>query len=195
MRLGADDPLRRLMMAEALRRHDARSTIIGAVAKPRIFVSYHHAVDRPYYQALTTTFCDQYDVVYDNSPERRIDSDNTDYVRQRLYDKHIKGSSCTLVLVGWATWGRKYIDWEIDATLQKEHGLIGVRLPTAPVAWNGQVEMPGRLGDNIQSGYALWITWEQLIQSPAVLTNSIEQAERTPRILIYNNRARRHRNV
>jgi hypothetical protein len=42
---------------------------------------------------------------------------------------------------------------------------------------------------------ALWITWEQLMQSPVALTNYIEQAKRTPRILIYNNRARRYRNV
>jgi hypothetical protein len=116
-------------------------------------------------------------------------------VRQRLYDKHIKGSSCTLVLVGWATWGRKYVDWEMDATLQKEHGLIGVCLPTAPVSSNGCVIVPDRLYDNIQSLYALWLTWAQLMQNPATLTSLIAQAKAKPKLLINNSRARRYRNA
>jgi hypothetical protein len=45
---------------------------------------------------------------------------------QRIRDKHITGTSCTIVLCGSLTPWRKYVDWEIKATLDKEHGLIGI---------------------------------------------------------------------
>jgi hypothetical protein len=87
----------------------------------------------------------------------------------RLQTKQIpEGSSCTPVLVGWDTRGRKYVDWEIDATLQKKHGLIGMHLPTAPVAWNGLVEMPADYGQ-LRVWVALWIIWEQRYAGPPVI--------------------------
>src|SRR5262249_16683870 len=100
-----------------------------AQTKRRVFISYHHGNDRVYYDLLSRTFCDQYEVFHDTSLERAIDSDNVDYVRWRLAEKCITGSSSTIVLVGRDTWGRKFVDWEIDATLEKQHGLIGVMLP------------------------------------------------------------------
>lgn len=58
--------------------------------------------------------------------------------------------------------GRKYIDWEIKSTLDKQHGLIGVQLPTLLSNSYGQVTVPARLSDNIASGYALWVSWADL---------------------------------
>ena len=101
--------------------------------KHKVFISYHHLEDQAYYDAFSKAFHGTYEVIYDNSLDRIVDSDNTDYVIQRIRDSFISGSSCTIVLVGRDTWGRKYVDWEIKATLDKEHGLIGVRLPSAPV--------------------------------------------------------------
>ena len=72
--------------------------------KHKVFISYHHGGDQPYYDAFTRTFHDTYELVYDNSLERRIDSDDVDYVRRRIRENHIKGSSCTIVLVGAQTW-------------------------------------------------------------------------------------------
>src|SRR5690349_7530115 len=100
--------------------------------KRKVFVSYHHGGDQAYYEAFSKAFCDTYDVITDNSLERELDSENVDYVMRRIRENYISGSSCTIVLVGKDTWGRKYVDWEINATLEKEHGLIGVLLPTAP---------------------------------------------------------------
>jgi hypothetical protein len=161
--------------------------------KRKVFVSYHHRGDQAYYDAFCRAFCDEYEVVYDNSLERRIDSDNIDYVRGRIKDNYINGSSCTLVLVGKDTWGRKYIDWEIDATLEMKHGLIGVRLPTAPLGEAGKTIVPSRLHHNVASGYAIWVTWENL--TPAHLTGSIEQANLRPKSLIDNSCERRYRNA
>src|SRR4051812_21993517 len=100
--------------------------------KRKVFVSYYHGGDQAYYNAFSTAFCDGYDIISDNSLERRVDSEDINYVIRRIRESYITGSSCTIVLVGKDAWGRKYVDWEIKATLEKEHGLIGVRLPTAP---------------------------------------------------------------
>jgi hypothetical protein len=131
--------------------------------KRRVFISYHHQADQAYYNAFSTTFHDGYEAIFDNSVERKVDSDRPDYVMRRIRENHVSSTSCTLVLVGKNTWGRKYVDWEISATLQKDHGLIGVSLPSAPLTSEGKITVPDRLQDNIQSGYALWATWERWV--------------------------------
>jgi hypothetical protein len=166
-----------------------------AQTKRKVFVSYHHGGDRVYYDTLSATFCDKYDVIDDNSPERRIDSEDVDYVRRRLCENCITGSSCTIVLFGRDTWGRKYVDWEIDATLDKQHGLIGVQLPNALVLQDGTIGVPLRLFDNVKTGYAVWLSWTQLTASTADLTAFIEIANAKSPFLIDNSRPRRYRNA
>jgi hypothetical protein len=46
-------------------------------SKREVFLSYHHGGDQLYYDAFSKTFCDDYDVVTDNSLERRIDSEDS----------------------------------------------------------------------------------------------------------------------
>jgi hypothetical protein len=141
-----------------------------APVKHKVFVSYHHGGDQTYYDAFSRTFHDTYDVIYDNSVERRIDSDDPVYVLRRIRDNFITGSSCTMVLVGRNTWGRKYVDWEIDATLDRQHGLIGVRLPSSYL-------YPARLHDNIQSGFAFCLEWAQLAANPLLFPQNVALAK------------------
>jgi hypothetical protein len=84
------------------------------------------------------------------------------------------------------------VDWEIKATLDKQHGLIGVWLPTLPLAPNGGTMKPDRLQDNIDSGYAKWMRWDAL--TVEVLQNTIEAAIASPAGLIRNQRPLRVRN-
>jgi len=139
-------------------------------------------------------FHDEYELISDTSLERRIDSDNVDYVLRRIRENYITGSSCTIVLVGAATWGRKYVEWEIEATLEKGHGLIGVRLPTLYPLANGLYPVPDRLFDNVESGYAIWTDWATIIQGRHNLINLIESANARSPLLINNTRSRRVRN-
>ena len=165
------------------------------MVKRKVFVSYHHGGDQVYYDAFSKAFCDTYDVITDNSLEREVDSENVDYVMRRIREDYISGSSCTIVLVGKETWGRKYVDWEIKATLEKEHGLIGVRLPTAPVSSDNKVTLPSRLHDNIVKGYALWKTLAEITTGTLACTQLIEQANSRDKKLIDNSRERRLRNA
>ena len=156
--------------------------------KRSIFVSYHHGGDQAYYDAFTKAFADTYDVIFDNSLERRVDSDNVNYVLQRIRDTCLKGASGTIVLCGKETPWRKYVDWEIKATLDKGHGLIGVNLPTNPLNQNGRYTVPDRLHDNIQSGYAVWTNWGDFTKSAETVRIAIEQAIAKSSGLIVNNR-------
>jgi hypothetical protein len=93
-----------------------------------------------------------------------------------------------VVLVGPTTYQRKHIDWEIKATLDKQHGLIGVRLPNLPVQPNNTVIVPSRLHQNIQSGYALWLTWQQVIASADKFRQYVTDASNRPNDKIVNPR-------
>lgn len=163
--------------------------------KRKIFISYHHGGDQTYYDGFSSVFGGIYDVIYDNSLERKVDSEDTTYVMRRIREHYVTGSSCTVVLVGRDTWGRKYVDWEILATLEKQHGLIGMLLPTAPVNASNKATVPERLYDNIASGYALWVTWNMLMQNPQTLPKMVEDANGRPKNLICNDCARRMRNA
>jgi len=166
------------------------SALLGAglQVKRSVFISYHHGGDQTYYDAFTKAFDTTYDVIFDNSLERKIDSDNVNYVIQRIRDTYIKGSSCTVVLCGAETPWRKYVDWEIKATLDKEHGLIGVNLPNSWKNANGNVTVPDRLHDNIQSGYAVWTDWATFTANAEKVKFFIEQAVAKSSELIRNRR-------
>ena len=152
---------------------------LGAAAslgiKRKIFVSYHHGGDQQYYETFSKTFADTYDMIYDNSLERKIDSDDAEYILRQIREKYLTGTSCTVVLVGASTWGRKFVDWEIEATLQKQHGLIGLVLPTLPIV-NNTANIPDRFWDNVSSGYAHWQMWSDLLARPRLLTTWITEA-------------------
>jgi hypothetical protein len=162
--------------------------------KHRVFVSYHHRGDQAYYDAFSRLYHDTYEVIYDNSLERKIDSDNVDYVMQQIREKFIIGTSCTVVLVGAQTWGRKYVDWEIKGTLDKQHGLIGVWLPTIARNLRNEMIVPDRLLDNIQSGFAVWLSWAELMSGTTALDGYIRVAKSKRGSLINNRRDRRLRN-
>lgn len=160
--------------------------------KPRIFVSYHHRRDQAYADRFARLFDDTYAAVTDRSLDVAIDSDDCDYVYQRIRDDFITGTSCTVVLCGIDTYNRKYVDWEIKATLDKQHGLLGVLLPTHRAS-NGAFTVPDRLYDNIQTGYAHWSVWsENTLAMLDAINVARERAARTS--LIANSRSMMGRN-
>jgi hypothetical protein len=163
--------------------------------KHKVFVSYHHKSDQDYYDKFSSTFHDTHESIHDNSLERAIDSDDAEYVMRRIRENHISGSSCSIILIGAETWGRKYVDWEIKATLDKEHGLIGVYLPTAARNEKNNIIVPGRLYDNIASGYALWLSWTDLTLDPTQLEQKIADSKSRSVALINNDRELRKRDA
>jgi len=127
----------------------------------------------------------------DSSLDRVIDSDDPEYVMRRIRETYITGTSCTVVLCGAQTSLRKYVDWEIKATLDKCHGLIGINLPSS-MSSNSGVIVSDRFNDNYHSGYAEWLQWQEV--NPEKLVQTIELANSKPSILINNSRQMRRRN-
>lgn len=141
--------------------------------KPKVFVSYHHANDQRYYNRFSELFSDVYDLFTDTSVGRKIDSDDPDYQSRFIREEHITGSSITIVLCGAETGKRKHVDWEIHATLEKQHALLGVVLPTCQKTYDGKFLVPDRLVDNVNSGYARWMHWSD---NPQVVASWISMA-------------------
>ena len=111
---------------------------------------------------------------------------------QRIRDNHISGTSCTVVLIGAQTHQRKYVDWEIKATLDKQHGLLGIVLLTYQATYDGKIIVPDRFHDNVLSGYAKWVHANGL--TARHLTTLINAAVAAPKILINNSRDMRKQN-
>ena len=77
-----------------------------------------------------------------------IDSEDTDYIMDRIRDKYLRDSTVTVVLVGDCTWSRKYIDWEVYSSLRRDrlnrlNGLLAIQLPGASGS------LPARVSDNV----------------------------------------------
>lgn len=169
--------------------------LLSALMKPtrrKVFVSYHHGGDQAYYDEFSRFFHDQYEAVRDNSLERIIQSDDTEYVMRQIREQYITGTSCTIVLIGAKSHERKYLDWEIKATLDKCHGLVGIALPTHAKNPAGEIIVPDRFLDNHKSGYAVWAHWHGL--TVAALTQLIDTAISKPSSKINNTRPMRQRN-
>lgn len=168
------------------------NTVLTQPVKRKVFISYHHGGDQWYYNEFSTFFHDQYEAVFDNSIERKIDSDDVRYVMQRIRDKHITGTSCTIVLIGEQTHERKYVDWEIKATLEKQHGLVGIVLPNHKKTPDNKIIVPDRFHDNLVSGFALFEHWGNLtVQRLKGLVNA---AAMKPASLIDNSQSMKQRN-
>jgi len=149
----------------------------------KVFISYHHDD-----QDRVNEFIDTFDY------ERRvfitralgvgmaddiIDNTDTDYVMRRIRELYLKDSTVTIVLIGKCTWARRYVDWEIQASLRHgetvtPNGLLGIVLPSA----GKKPTPPDRLYKNLKSensdeGYAQWFWYPQRKDT---LTNWIEDA-------------------
>lgn len=166
--------------------------------KRKVFVSYHHGTpgfpgDQEWADYFMRLFSEVYDVLFDRSLRNPIDSDNLDYVHRVIREDYITGSSVTVLLCGANTLKRKCVDWEVYSTLQKRHGLLGIRLPSAMADTDGQVPVLARYFDNWRIGYAPWIPWTTDADG---LKSALEDAiGRAQRIQPDNSRPRMTRNL
>lgn len=102
----------------------------------KVFISYHHANDQAYKDALVN-FNTENRIFDDQSVDTsEIDDDLDDEaIRQKIRDEYLKDTSVTIVLVGTETRRRKHVDWEIyssmyDGKVNKKSGILVITLPT-----------------------------------------------------------------
>jgi hypothetical protein len=162
--------------------------------KRKVFISYHHKTDQTYYNLFSQYFSDTLDLFYDNSLDRALDSTNSEYLNRKIREENIFGTSLTIVLCGSETGKRRWIDWEIHATLHYQHGLLGIILPTCSKDNLNKFLVPDRFHENVESGYALWMHWTQ---DASILKTNMEAAiqRSNSKLLIKNSAAKMKRSL
>ena len=130
--------------------------MVNQVPRHNVFVTYYHDQDQHYkdqfVQMMGTRIVDKSvnigDIEGNNPP--------TEATLQRIRERYIATASVTVVLIGQCTWKRKYVDWEIGASLRDTNrnprcGLLGILLPSHPNCGKGEYShslIPPRLSDN-----------------------------------------------
>ena len=131
----------------------------------KVFVSFYHDDDDKYrykWDKLTAHL-----FVNKSVGKGEIDSDNSEeYIKRLIREQYLDDASVLVVLVGLNTRGRKHVDWEISAALNKKvggySGLIGLLLPTHPDYRKKTYVpdlLPPRLSDNAETGFAKIYDW------------------------------------
>jgi hypothetical protein len=177
---------------------------LASSTRRKCFISYHHA-DEVEVQEFIQTFDHNRDVLIARGigasmSGEIINSMNADYIKSQIRAKYLRDTTVTIVMVGQETWGRKFVDWEIAASLRSTttssaSGLMGITLPSA-ASFVGK-QLPARVKDNVdgQQGYAQW--WKYPTNASA-LASMIETTydSRTSRASLRDNaRALRLRNA
>ncbi|MGJ9371686.1 TIR domain-containing protein [Nesterenkonia sp. CF4.4] len=158
------------------------ATLLKSYTRHKTFISYHHS-DEEEVSSFINTFDHDHDILISRGIGASmsgdiIDSTNPDYIKQRIRQLYLRDSSVTLVMVGAATWGRRFVDWEIAASLRNtstssRNGLVAVTLPS--VSGLPGRKPPERVKDNLDgdAGYARWM---QYPSSAAILAAMIDNA-------------------
>ena len=126
----------------------------------KTFISYH-GDDHEEVEKFIKTFDQDRDVFIaralgsDQTMDELIDSENDEYVMRRIREDQIKDSTVTLLFIGENTWNRKFVDWELAASLHQgskaglPNGVLAILSPKLSKAI-----LPDRFVDNWETGYA-----------------------------------------
>jgi len=171
-----------------------------AATRRKVFISYHHA-DQVEVDAFVKAFDERHDVfIYRglgiNMADDIINSNDPDYVMRRIREDFLSDSTVTVVLIGKCTWARRYVDWEIQASLRHgdkttPNGLLGIVLPSAGKTPTPPERLLKNLkGKNSDEGYARWYWYPQSRDSLASWIEDAYQARTSRAYQIENPRER-----
>lgn len=115
-----------------------------------------------------------------------INSGDCNYVMGRIRREYVADSTVTLVFVGTCTHGRRYIDWELKASLRRgetylPNGLLAIAIPGYT-----SLHLPGRLLLNVDSGYANFYSYPRSAHELAAWIERAYQASIDQTHLIVN---------
>ena len=152
----------------------------------KVFISYYHDDDQEYKNRFAQMM--QQNIVDKSVGDGDIDDQRrpTDDILRIIREDYIGDATVTIVLIGKRTWQRKYVDWEISASLRHTTanprcGLLGILLPSHPDfrkrTYNRRM-MPPRLADNLlgDTPFAAIHNWPGGNNRPARIREWIHQA-------------------
>lgn len=126
----------------------------------KVFISHYHD-DSKEVNGFIKKFTEENKVfiprIVGDDYDTTINSNDAEYIMRKIREYYLTDSTVTIVLIGKDTYKRKYVDWEIASTLRndtnnKRSGLIGILLPGRT---KSNTNIPPRLQDNVDSGYAM----------------------------------------
>lgn len=180
------------------------ASLLKSYTRHKTFISYHHADE-----AEVKAFIDHFDHDHDVLISRGIgasmagdviNSTDADYIKQRIRQLYLRDSSVTLVMVGAETWGRRFVDWEVAASLRNtatsnRNGLLAITLPS--IANDSSRQLPVRVDDNVEgtSGYARWMKYPTTTLGLGQMIDDAYNRRTTHAALVDNSRALRQRNA
>ncbi len=159
-----------------------------------VFISYYHGD-----QNLVNEFVRQNSDIFIpktvgvRDGDFDINSNNPEYIMRRIREEKLQDSTVTIVLIGSCTHSRRYVDWEIKASLQQgrslPNGLIGINLPYL----GNKSLMPPRFEENIKRdtykndiGYARYYCYPNSKQDLRYLIEDAYEARTKRSNLIVN---------
>ena len=121
----------------------------------KVFISYYHDDEEwkdRFVQMMGNRIVDK-SVNVGGIVDTNVPTEDT---LRRIREEHISEATVTVVLIGPCTWQRKFVDWEIGATLRDTDmnprcGLLGILLPNHPDFNNSEYNprlIPPRLSVN-----------------------------------------------
>ncbi len=148
----------------------------------KTFISYYHKDDQYYKNEFERRF--GHVLLNKSVSDGEIDTDlSTNYIKRLIQKGYITDTSVLVVLIGPNTHCRKHVDWEISAALNKKvggySGLIGILLPEFRLTVDGKYnykDIPPRLADNVESGYATVYTWDWVCAGESRIKKAVEDA-------------------
>src|ERR1700737_2851598 len=137
----------------------------GVVRKSRepnrhkCFVSYHVGDEDE-----GATFLEDYATVFIptvvgiTEDDDFVDSEDTEYIMDRIRQEYLADSTVTIVMLGQCTWARRFVDWGVYSSLRRyeDYPPSGRSAITLPSMASGTKRLPDRVNDNVDSGYARW---------------------------------------
>ena len=175
----------------------------------KVFISYYHgdqiAVNK-FVQDFSDVFIAKTVGVKDGDFD--FNSTNPEYIMRKIRENKLQDSTVTIVLVGSCTHSRRYVDWEVKASLQQgntlPNGLIAINLPYM----GSEGALPDRVNKNISRdakgddlGYAryyVYPTSKQLLRewiedAHAARTNRAKLIENPNDMMHYNSKCNKHK--
>lgn len=150
-----------------------------AVVRRKCFISYHHA-DQQAVNQFVRDFDHEHDSFIarglgEEMPGDIIQSTNTDYIMRRIRERFLSDTTVTIVLMGACTWARRYVDWELQASLRSgesttPNGLIGIKLPTF-------TKFPDRFNANLSSDWPTVDCYARHMAYPSNTAHLVEAIE------------------
>ena len=100
----------------------------------KVFISYYHG-DQDEVNEFVEEFSDVFiaKTVGVKDGDFDFDSNDPQYIMRKIRENKLSDSTVTIVLIGSCTHSRRYVDWEVKASLQQgsslPNGLIAINLP------------------------------------------------------------------